>query len=160
MTDSAAPLILPSLGPLYQALAPWAETLIRVVVGLALVPHGLRFTLGLFPNSGSRILSLAALSDLLNAHGYRPGRFWAVAIAVLELAGGPMLALGLFTRPVALASFLFLLMGVVEHARFDGYFWNKLGIEYPMVWSAATLFFVVHGGGPWSLDYWLVGYEF
>ena len=45
MTD-ATPLIFPDLGPLYQALAPWSEVLLRAVVGLALVPHGLRNTLG------------------------------------------------------------------------------------------------------------------
>jgi putative oxidoreductase len=158
--DTATPLFLPQLGPVYQALAPLAETLIRVVVGLALVPHGLRFSFGLFPNSGSRIMSLGGLATMLDAKGYRPGGFWARAIAVLELAGGPALALGLLTRPVALAAFIFLVMGVIEHMRFDGYFWNKLGLEYPMIWSAAMLFFVIHGGGPYSLDSWLLGHEF
>src|SRR5579872_2969997 len=154
------PLILPQLAPLYQALAPWAETLIRIVVGLALVPHGLRFCFGMFPDSGSRALSLEALWTMLDAHGYRPGKVWAYGIAALELAGGPLLALGLFTRPLAFASFIFLVMGAIEHWRFDGYFWNKLGLEYPMVWAAATLFFVIHGGGPYSLDSWLLGHEF
>ena len=40
------PLIFPSLAGLYQTLAPWAEALLRVVVGLALVPHGLRMAFG------------------------------------------------------------------------------------------------------------------
>jgi putative oxidoreductase len=154
------PLFWPQLGPLYQAATPVAETLIRAVLGLALVPHGLRFVFGLFPNSGSRALSLAALRAGLNAHGYRPGWFWAVAIATLELAGGPLLALGLFTRPLALAAFLFLVVAAIDHWRFDGYFWNVTGLEYPMVWAAGMLFFVTHGGGPYSLDSWLLGYEF
>ena len=158
--DTATPLILPQLGGVYQALTPIAETLIRVVVGLALVPHGLRFTFGMFPNSGTRALTLGALGTMLDTHGYRPGRLWAVAIAALELVGGPLLALGLLTRPLALASFIFLVMGVIEHWRFDGYFWNKLGLEYPMIWAAAALFFVLHGGGPYSLDSWLIGHEF
>ena len=158
--NGSTPLILPQLGPVYQALAPVAETLARIVVGLALVPHGLRFSFGLFPNTGSRILSLSGLAALLDAHGYRPGRVWAVAIAILELVGGPCLALGLFTRPVALAAFIFLVMGVVEHLRFDGYFWNKLGLEYPMVWAACMLLFIIHGGGPLSLDSLWVRYEF
>ncbi len=158
--DGTTLLFLPQLGPLYAAAAPVAETLIRVVVAFALVPHGLRFAFGLFPNSGSRALSLAALRTMLNAHGYRPGWFWAAAIATLELLGGPLLGLGLFTRPLALAAFLFLVMAAFEHWRFDGYFWNTLGLEYPMVWSAGMLFFVVHGGGPYSLDSWLLGHEF
>ena len=158
--DASTPLILPQLGPLYQSLEPFAETLIRVVVGLALVPHGLRFMFGMFPNSGSRALSLEALRGILDRHGYRPGWFWAPAIAILELGGGPLLAMGLFTRPLALAAFIFLVMGAIEHWRFDGYFWNTLGLEYPMVWAAGTLFFVFHGGGAYSLDSWLVGREF
>lgn len=158
--DGATPLFWPALGPFYHATAPVAETLARVVVALALVPHGLRFAFGFFPNSGSRALSLGALRAMLDSHGYRPGWFWAPAIAALELAGGPLLAFGLFTRPLALAAFVFLVMAAFEHWRFDGYFWNTLGLEYPMVWSAGMLFFVVHGGGPYSLDSWLVGHEF
>jgi putative oxidoreductase len=153
-------LFLPQLGPVYQALAPWAETLIRIVVGLALVPHGCRFMFGMFPNSGVRALSIGALATMLKAHGYRPAPLWAWAIALLELVGGPLLALGLFTRPLALAAFIFHVVSVTEHWRFDGYFWNKTGLEYPMVWAACTLFFVIHGGGPYSLDSWLVGHEF
>ena len=157
---SSTPLILPQLAAVYRALAPWADTLIRIVVGLALVPHGLRFSFGWFPNSGSRIMTLGGLGTMLDAKGYRPGRLWAIAIAVLELAGGPMLALGLFTRPVALAGFVFLVMGVIEHWRFDGYFWNKLGLEYPMIWSAAMLVFVIYGGGPVHSDSLLLRHEF
>ncbi len=68
-----------------------------------------------------------------------------------------MLALGLFTRPVALVIFIFHVNALIEHWRFDGYFWNKLGLEYAMIWAAATLIFVVQGGGPYALDAWLVG---
>ena len=51
MVDST-PLIFPQLAPLYQSLAPWAEALLRAVAGLALVPHGLRNTFGMFPSTG------------------------------------------------------------------------------------------------------------
>ena len=53
MLDST-PLIFPALGPLYQSLAPWAEALLRAVVGLALVPHGLRMGFGFFPGPAGR----------------------------------------------------------------------------------------------------------
>jgi hypothetical protein len=42
----SAQLFFPSLGPLYQTLLPWAEALLRAVVGLWLVPHALRNTFG------------------------------------------------------------------------------------------------------------------
>ena len=50
----ATPLIFPQLGPVYQALFPWAEALLRAVVGLTLVPHGLRSTFGMFPSTGAQ----------------------------------------------------------------------------------------------------------
>ena len=49
----------PSYG-LYQTLAPWAEAALRVTVGLALVPHGLRNTFGMFPKTGVRSHNLAS----------------------------------------------------------------------------------------------------
>ena len=56
------PLIFPQLGPLYAALAPWAEALLRVVAGLALVPHGLRNTFGMFPSTGVQSHNLTELA--------------------------------------------------------------------------------------------------
>ena len=79
--DASTPLFLPQLAPIYQAVSPVAETLIRAIVGLALIPHALRFCFGLFPNSGSRALSIDILTAGLERSGYRPGRFWAFAIA-------------------------------------------------------------------------------
>ena len=40
-----------------------------------------------------------------------------------------------------------------------GWFWNTQGAEYPLIWSAAALYFLVHGGGPISLDA-LIGWQF
>src|SRR5258708_32452162 len=100
MIDSA-PLIFPSLGALYQALAPWAEALLRAVVGLALVPHGLRMAFGFFPATGGPIRDLAGMAEALDRWGYRPGRLWAPLIAGTQLIAGPMLAFGLFTRAAA-----------------------------------------------------------
>jgi hypothetical protein len=38
-------------------MLPFADALLRVAVGLALVPHGLRNTFGFFPNTGVRALN-------------------------------------------------------------------------------------------------------
>lgn len=147
------------LSGLYQTLSPFAYALLRIAVGLALVPHGLRNTFGFFPNTGVRALNLKDLAAQLDRDGYRPGRFWALAISVTQLVGGPLLAAGLFTRPVALAVLLFLLVANVERWRVGGYFWNKLGLEYTLMWTIAAFYVLVHGGGFLSLDH-LIGWDF
>jgi putative oxidoreductase len=122
--------LIPSLASLFQTLAPSADALLRITVGLALVPHGLRNTFGFFPNSGMPALSLS----------------------------GPLLALGLFTRPVAAVVLVFLLVTNVERWRVGKYFWNRLGLEYTLMWTIAAFYVFVHGGGFYSLDY-VVGWE-
>jgi putative oxidoreductase len=154
MTESTT-LIFPSLTPLYQTLAPWAEALLRVVIGLALVPHGLRMAFGFFPDSGGPIRNLAMMADALDKWGYRPGTLWAPLIAGTQLVAGPMLALGLFTRPAAAPVFLFLLVSNFERWRVGGYFWNTLGFEYTLMWTAGAFYFLVHGGGLISLDHFI-----
>lgn len=142
----------PALGPFTAAITPWAETLLRVWCGLALLPHAMRCFFGWFPNSGSRILSPKLLAAGIERSGFRPGRYWAIFVALVEFVAGPALALGLLTHLAALLIFLFFVGAAYDHARFDGYFWNKLGMEYPALWGLVALFFACAGGGPLSLD--------
>lgn len=142
---------------LYQALSPWAEALLRAAVGLALVPHGLRMTFGLFPDTGLPVRNLSMLAEQLDRTGYRPGRLWAPLIAATELVAGPLLAVGLFTRFAALPVVLFLIVACFERWRVGRYFWNTLGLEYTLMWAIAALYFLVHGGGELSLDRVLFG---
>ena len=136
-----------------QIFAPFADALLRVAVGLALVPHGLRNTFGFFPNTGAQALNLTVLAKYLDANGYRPGWFWARAISLTQLVGGPLLAAGLFTRPVAAVVLIFLLTANVERWRIGRYFWNQLGLEYTLMWTIAAFWVLIHGGGPYSLDH-------
>jgi len=156
----APALIFPALGSFYAVAGPLAEALLRVAVGLALVPHGLRMFFGLFPTTGLPVRSMAMLAYAYDELGYRPGKLWAPLTAIAELVGGPMLALGLLTRPVAVPIFVLLALAAWDHGRRQGYFWNQVGLEYPMVWSIAALYFVFNGGGAWSLDHMLLGFEF
>jgi putative oxidoreductase len=136
----------------YQTALPFADALLRIAVGLALVPHGLRNTFGFFPNTGVRALSVLALAKQLDATGYRPGKLWAPAISLTQLIGGPLLALGLFTRPVAAVVLVFLLVTNIERWRVGRYFWNQLGMEYTLMWTIATFYVFISGPGPYSLD--------
>ena len=151
-------LVLPALGGLYAALGPWVEALLRVVTGLILVPHGLRAGFGFFRNTGMPIDSLRKLGVAVAAAGYRPGLFWAAVVIATEIIGGPMLALGLFTRPVCVPILILLVLSVVAHLR-DGWFWNTLGIEYPLLWAGCAVYFLVNGGGVGSMDR-MIGWEF
>ena len=150
--------VFPQLASIYAALAPIVEALLRVTVALCLIPHGLRTYFGMFPNTGMPINSLPMLVDVLDQGGYRPGRLWGPVIVATELIGGPMLALGLFTRLVSIPVFILLALSVDEHRKF-GWFWNTQGAEYPLIWAMASLYFLVNGGGVISLDH-LIGWEF
>jgi putative oxidoreductase len=160
MSAAETPLFFPAMGSIYQALAPWAEALLRLFVGLALVPHGLRATFGLWPSTGVGAHNLTELAQQLDRDGYRPGKFWAPAISLTQLVAGPLLALGLFTRLAAIPIVIFLIVANVERWRVGGYFWNRTGLEYTLMWTLAALYFLVSGGGELSLDHLLIGREF
>ena len=138
--------------PFLLGLTPFAETLLRVWCGLALLPHAMRCFFGWFPNTGSRILSPTLLANGIERSGFRPGRYWAIYVALVEFVAGPALALGLFTHLAGVLIFLFFLGAAYDHLRFDGYFWNTLGMEYPALWGLVALFFACAGGGALSLD--------
>ncbi len=159
MLDASTTLVFAQLGPLYQTLSPWAEMLLRAGVGLALVPHGLRNTFGLFPSTGVRAHNLTELAKQLDEDGYRPGRFWAPAISITQLVFGPMLALGLLTRLAAVPIVIFLVVANYERWRVGGYFWNKTGFEYTLMWTFGAVYFLVHGGSAISVDHLLLGRE-
>ncbi|MFN3351621.1 DoxX family protein [Pseudorhodoplanes sp.] len=144
------PLFIPQFAGLYASAAPLAEMVLRVVVGLSLVPHGLRMSMGFFPNSGGPVSNVTDFAKLLDNGGYRPGKLWAWVIVITELVGGPLLALGLFTRVAAIPIVILLALSIWEHRK--GFFWNQGGCEYPLLWTAAALYFLAHGGGAYSVD--------
>jgi putative oxidoreductase len=156
---SQTPLILPTLGTLYAALAPWVEALLRVIVGLAMVPHGLRMSFGVFKNTGGPPGTLDSVIQMYDRKGYRPGWLWGYCTVLTQFVAAPCVALGLFTRPMALPLFVLLALSAYDHAKYDGYFWNKSGIEYPAMWAAGALYFLINGGGAISLDR-LIGWQF
>ena len=74
----------------------------------------------------------------------------------LEIVGGPLFAVGLFTRPVA-----FILSGEMAVAYFRSWaprgFWrsfDQAGMEASILFCFLFLFFWAAGPGAWSLDGW------
>jgi putative oxidoreductase len=112
-------LYVPGAANLYVTLAPLAYPLIRIALGLILVPHG---------------YAKLFLDDAVNASrnfvnfGWAYPLAWAYFIGALEFFGGILLAVGLFTRIIA-AAFV-VEMAVICFAvlypsgRGDGAAWN------------------------------------
>jgi putative oxidoreductase len=133
-------LLIPALTPLYRALAPWTELLLRLVAGLSLLPHGL-----------PKLMNPAGAAQFFAQGGFDPPLFWALAVGLTEVFGGLCLAVGLFTRLACVPILVFLITAAVHHSQF-GFVWNNRGFEYPLFWAIAVLHFLVHGGGPYALD--------
>src|SRR5256714_11892569 len=110
----------------------------RIMIGLLFLEHGTAKVLD-FPHQETH-----KIFDLLTLN---PG-----AQGLIELIGGFLFAVGLFTRPVA-----FILAGDVAVAYFmahapRGFFPLLNGGELAIVYCFAFLYFWLAGGGEWSLD--------
>jgi putative oxidoreductase len=150
MTDAAARsrLLIPAFDRIYDALRPITKPLLRIVTGGFLLPHGYAKATG----------ALAGTGEWLTSMGYSNGPLLATAIMCVELGAGLCVAIGFLTRPAAFAAMVFLLGAVRFHSA-NGFMWTNGGAEYPLFWAAACLFFVIQGGGRFSVDR-AIGREF
>ena len=139
--EGSARLIVPALGGVYRAFAPYTETAIRVVAGLSFVPHG-------YPKL---FVNPTASAAFLEQSGYSPGMFWAVVLGCTEVFGGLLLAAGFLTRLACIPLLVFLLVAISFHAQF-GFVWNNRGFEYPLFWAVVVFHFLIQGGGRYSVD--------
>jgi putative oxidoreductase len=155
MTDTTThtTLVIPALKPIYASTSAISETLLRVAAGLFLMPHGAQKLFGLFGGYG-----LSATADFFQTQlGFSNGYLAALGAGSVEVFGGLLLALGLFTRFAAAAIAVMLLVASTVHLG-NGFFWSAGGWEYPVLWAIVALTFVARGGGAWSLDR-LIGRE-
>lgn len=125
-----------------------ALTFIRVYVGLMFVPHFGSHILGGPFQFNIYTLYFGSLGMPLPA--------MQVALAgSIELITAVGLALGLFTRPIALLGSVYLLMSMYLGGHFQvGYVWAlpEGGYEFGVFWAAMIAVFAVLGGGPNSVD--------
>jgi len=59
--------------------------------------------------------------------------------------------LGLFTRAAALAVVIFMIVAV-HFTSAKGFFWTQQGLEYSLLILLVGVFFLIRGGGEYSLD--------
>ncbi|MDX3928256.1 MAG: DoxX family protein [Shinella sp.] len=139
VTSSRPRLIIPALGGLYNALGESAETLLRVLAGLLLVTHGY-----------GKIINPFGASGMVESLGFYPGALWSPLLAATEFFGGILIAIGLFTRPAAVAAAFVLAVTVYFHwiVRSEG----LGGAEKSILWTAIMLFFAIRGANSQSVD--------
>lgn len=116
--------------------APHALSMLRIITGLLFMEHGMQKLIGFPPSAHGS----PALVSLLGLAG------------ILECFGGALVALGLFTRPVA-----FILAGEMAVAYFmvhieRSFFPILNGGELAILFCFVFLYFVFAGGGVWSFD--------
>ena len=68
------------------------------------------------------------------------------------IIGGILLVIGLFTRGAALAVAIFMLNAVYFTSKTGGFFWTNRGSEFSILLLACAVFFLIRGGGAWSVD--------
>jgi putative oxidoreductase len=128
---SVAPALSPAL------LAPPTLSMLRIVAGLAFLEHGTGKLLG-FP------AGLPFIDKMPTGLLYFTG--------AMELVGGALIVLGLFTRPVA-----FILSGFMAAAYFMAHFptsfFPALNFGEPaLLYCFIFLYLAAAGPGPWAID--------
>jgi len=131
---------VPALRRAYGPLAWLAWPIVRVTTGALLIPHGWSKLTG----------DMSQVEQSFADMGFAPGFAWFIAL--LELVGGALLALGLFTRVVAVLVIGFMATAVFAVHWPNGYMWTDGGFEYPLMWGLMALAVALRGGGPLSLD--------
>ena len=118
---------------------PRVLAVLRIVTGYLVIPHG---TAKLFGAPHQEMFDGLQLMSLMGLAG------------VLEVFGGAMFLIGLFTRPVA-----FILCGFMAVAYFMGHATQGHALlpmlnmgELAVTWCFVFLYFVFSGAGAWSVD--------
>ena len=120
--------------------------LLRIVVGVIVVGHGLQKLFGWFSGPG-----LSGAGAFFETLGHRPGRPLALIAAVSEITGGLLIVVGLLT-PLG-AAIVFGTLFVAAVSTFKNGFWNvNGGGEYPLVLGLVGLVIAFTGPGRYSVD--------
>jgi len=115
-------LILPFLAPFYHHFAqPVGWLAFRIIIGGLLMVEG-------WP----KIIAPFAQAGFVEGLGLYPGWFFSPLLAVMQFVGGFLIAVGLLTRPVALANALMLAVTIWFHVTrpYGEAFLTAEGIEF------------------------------
>ena len=129
----------PKLVARWASWGPYLQSVLRIVAAFMFLQFGtmklFAFPIGMPPDGGT--------APLFSQYGLA---------GILEVFGGALLMLGLFTRPVA-----FILAGEMAVAYFQVFFPQSFWVAVndgvaPALYCFVWLYFSAAGAGPWSLD--------
>lgn len=135
-----------TLRSISRALAPIALTVLRVWAGAILALHGWQ-----------KATDFASWAGMVDQLGIPAPSFFAALAMIAELGGGIALVLGLLT-PIAAAMLLTNMLVAVFVVHWEsGPMAAEGGYEYALTLALVSLFFLVRGPGPYSLDHAIFG---
>ena len=118
--------------------APVMLSVLRIITGLLFLEHGMQKFLSFPPGEAAGMGWTFA----------NPGAY----AGIVELIGGALIALGLFTRPAAfIASGTMAVAYWIAHAPKEFFPVNNMG-DAAILYCFVFLYLVFAGPGPWSLD--------
>lgn len=122
---------------------------LRIVFGLVLLTHGYPKLLGL-PHGENPDPFYSATHLIETSLGLPAAPLFAFAAAILETFGALAIAVGLYTRLIALAIVVEMVFICYIHA--PTFVWIDGGYEYPLILGVVALCFAAGGAGAFSLQ--------
>jgi putative oxidoreductase len=120
--------------------------IIRLTLGLVILPHGAQKVLGSFGGYGFE----GTMGYFTTQLGIPP--FFALLAITAEFFGALGLILGLLTRVAAFGIFITMLVAsILVHAP-NGFFMTNSGYEFHILAMGLALSLILKGAGPLSLD--------
>lgn len=121
--------------------------ILRLVIGLLFMGHGLQKLFGWFGGHG-----LAGTAGFFESLDVYPGRAWAFMAGLAETLGGLGLVLGFLTPIAATAIIGVMVMAVVKVHWQNGLWITNNGMEYTLVNMAIATVVGLAGPGAYALD--------
>ncbi|MNU83145.1 putative oxidoreductase MhqP [compost metagenome] len=121
--------------------------IIRLIIGLLFIGHGAQKLFGMFGGYGPK-----GTGGWMESVGIKPGVAMAVISGLMELIGGTLFGLGLFTPIAAILIALTMVGAIVKVHGPNGLWATANGYEYPLVVLAVVIGVALTGAGAYSLD--------
>ncbi|HEY7790329.1 MAG TPA: DoxX family protein [Vicinamibacterales bacterium] len=134
----------------------WPSLLVRLGLGVAILPHGLQKVFGLFGGSG--LHGTFAMFSALHIPVWL-----GILVLIVETLGAFGLIIGFLTRIAALGIVCDMVGAVYKVHYHVGFFMNWSGqqhgegFEYHILAIGIGLALIIAGGGKWSIDRRLAG---